>query len=130
MLNLNFLLNYSDWGIFFLRLIVATIFIYHGWPKLKNQNKFWILPAGGAVVIGLIECLSGLGLVLGIMTQLAALLLCLVMLGAIIAKKFTWHVPFSSSSGGGWEFDLILLSANIVILVTGGGVINLSYFFH
>lgn len=130
MFNLSSLLNYSDWGIFFLRLVVAVIFIYHGWPKLKIRDKFWVLPAGGAVVVGLIEVLSGAGLILGVATQAAALVLCFIMFGAITAKKFSWHVAFSSHSATGWELDLILLAANLVVLVTGGGIIGLSYFLY
>jgi len=48
------------------------------------------------------------------------------MIGAIWMKVTKWHVPFSAMDKIGWEFDLILLAANIVILVNGGGAIGIQ----
>ena len=59
------------------------------------------------------------GLIFGIYTQVAALLLAIVMIGAIKMKAMRWHVPFIGMTNTGWEFDLILLAANIAILLTG-----------
>ena len=77
------------------------------------------------VVLGLVELLAGIGIILGFYTQLAALLLAIIMLGAIFVKKMKWRVSFAAMDKTGWEFDLILLAANIAILLTGGGSINI-----
>jgi len=74
-------------------------------------------------MLGAVEFLSSVGLILGLYTQLAALLLAIVMLGAIGFKVMKWKVSFSATDKTGWEFDLILLAANIAILFSGGGVI-------
>ena len=110
------LVQYSDFGWLFLRLAVGLIFIYHGWPKIKNYKQMTMLPGGviGALVLGLVESLSAIGLIIGFYTQIAALLLSIVMLGAIYYKIFVWKKKFSEP--GGWEIDLILLAANLVIL--------------
>lgn len=109
-------------GLFILRLAVGIIFIKHGWPKMKNPEgvassmgwKSWRV-----AFLGFVECLSGLALILGFQVQIAALLLSIVMLGAIYYKIFKWHAPFSGN--GGWEFDLILLASNVAIFLIGGG---------
>ncbi|OGI91347.1 hypothetical protein A3A09_01760 [Candidatus Nomurabacteria bacterium RIFCSPLOWO2_01_FULL_42_20] len=120
------LLAYNDIGLFLLRLAVAVIFIYHAWPKLKNSKGMAAMvgmPAGMIFMLGAVEFLSSVGLILGLYTQLAALLLAIVMLGAIGFKVMKWKVSFSATDKTGWEFDLILLAANIAILFSGGGVI-------
>jgi len=58
---------------------------------------------------------------LGILTQLAAIGLILLMLGAIQKKIFVWKIGFWGGRAYGWHYDLMLLVMNLVILVTGGG---------
>ena len=107
-------------SLFILRLAVAIIFIYHGLPKITKAKKM----SGGmgfspttVLIIGLVECLSSLGLVFGIFIKLSALLLALVMIGATYMKIIKWHIPFSARDKMGWEFDFILLAASIVIFL-------------
>lgn len=123
------LIQYNDIGLFILRLAVAVVFIYHALPKLKNaggMGQMMGMPAGMVFLLGAVELLSSAGLALGVYTQLAALLLGLVMIGAIYFKTAKWSVPFAAMDKTGWEFDLILLAANIVILVNGGGAIGIQ----
>ena len=115
------LIQYNDIGLLVLRLSVAAIFIYHAMPKLKNAKAF--APMIGTTtemifILGAVELLAPIGLILGIYTQLSALLLGIIMLGAIYFKTIKWSVPFAAMDKTGWEFDLILLAANIVILVS------------
>ncbi len=122
------LLQYNDLGLFILRLAIAVIFLYHGLPKLKKakamaQGMGWKTEM--VFILGLVEVLSSIGLILGIYMQLAALLLIIVMIGAIKLKTMKWGVPFSANDKMGWEFDLILLAANMVILLGGGGSIGI-----
>ena len=112
-----------------LRLAVAGIFIYHALPKLKNAKAMaqgMGAPTGMILLLGAVEFLSSLGLIFGVYAQLSALLLGVVMLGAIKMKTIKWHVPFMGMTNTGWEFDLILLAANIAILLTGGGAIGIQ----
>lgn len=51
----------------------------------------------------------------------AATLLAIVMLGATYYKVFKWKMKFSMRTSTGWEFDLILLAANIAIFFVGIG---------
>lgn len=123
------LLDYNNIGLLVLRLAVAVIFIYHAMPKLKGakmMSQAMGMPAGMIFMLGAVELLSSVGLVLGIYMQLAALLLGIVMIGAIYFKMMKWHMPFAAMDKTGWEFDLILLAANIAILLGGGGSIGIQ----
>jgi len=56
-----------------------------------------------------------------VLTQLAALGLILIMLGAIQKKIFVWHTGFWGKGGQGWHYDLMLVLMNLVIIFTNGG---------
>jgi len=123
------LTQYNDVGLLVLRLAVAIIFIYHAMPKLKNAKgmaQMVGMPAGMILMLGMVELVASLGLIFGFYVQLAALLLGVVMVGAIGMKMMKWHVPFAAMDKTGWEFDLILLAANIILLVNGGGAIGMQ----
>lgn len=118
------MLSSPDLGLFVLRIAVAAVFIYHGLPKLK---KFKMMaqgmgfPASFVLLLGLTETVSSLGLIFGYGVRLAAALLAIVMIGAIYFKTQKWHIPFAAQDKTGWEFDLILLAANVAIVLTDGG---------
>lgn len=123
------LTQYDNIGFLILRLAVAIIFIYHAMPKLKNAKgmaQMIGMPAGMIFMLGAVELMSSLGMVFGIYTQLAAALLAVVMIGAIYFKTAKWHISFAAMDKTGWEFDLILLAANIAILLGGGGSIGIQ----
>lgn len=122
------LLQYSDAGWLILRIAVGAVFIYHAMPKLKNPKGMAVgmgMPqmAWFPAVLGLVELLSAIGLIFGIWIQLAALLLAIVMVGATVMKIGKWHVPFSAMDKMGWEFDLVLFSAAVAVLLGGGGTL-------
>ncbi|MBI2056167.1 MAG: DoxX family protein [Candidatus Sungbacteria bacterium] len=121
--------QFSDITFLILRLVIAVIFVYHALPKLTNakgMSQMMGMPAGMIFVLGLVESISSLGLIFGVYIQIAAFLLAMVMVGAIYFKMVKWHVPFAAMDKTGWEFDLILLAANIFILVNGGGAIGIQ----
>jgi len=122
------LLQYNDLGLFLLRIAIAIIFLYHGLPKLtkfKEMSQMIGMPAGMIFMLGLVETLASLGIVFGVYIQLSALLLAVVMVGAIGMKMMKWGVPFATSDKVGWEFDFILFFASVTILLGGGGLIGL-----
>ena len=126
LLELN---QFSDISFLVLRLVIAAIFIYHAMPKLKGakmMSQAMGMPAGMIFMLGGIEFLSSLGMIFGVYVQVAAFLLAMVMIGAIYFKTAKWHIPFGAMDKTGWEFDLILLAANIILLVNGGGAIGIQ----
>lgn len=120
------LLGFSDLGLFVLRLALAIIFIYHSLPKLKNPKAMAQgigLPGWFIAVLGFSEFVSSIGLILGIYTQVAALILAIVMVGALYFKIVKWKAPFSAHDKLGWEYDIILVAACIALLLLGSGSI-------
>lgn len=111
---LEFFNAYSGWGMWFLQFAVGIIFIYHGWPKMKNFKKFFGI---GGTFHGLIEIVAAVALISGMYLREAGLALAVIMLGAIWFKKFKWNTPFSSMSTTGWEYDFVLLAANLYFLL-------------
>jgi putative oxidoreductase len=62
-----------------------------------------------------------LGVAVGVLTQLAAFGLILIMLGAIQKKIFAWHTGFWGEKAYGWHYDLMFVLMNLVIAFTNGG---------
>jgi putative oxidoreductase len=79
------------------------------------------LSPGLTRILGLSEMAAALGVGLGVLTQVAALALILIMLGAIQKKVSEWHIGFWGDKTYGWHYDLTYLVASLVILTTGGG---------
>ncbi len=118
------LLRYSDLALLLLRLVVAVVFFASGLSHLKDpiarSKSIGVSPAftrflGGAEVLG------SIGVAVGVLIQVAAIGLILIMLGAIQKKVFLWKTGFWGERGYGWHYDLMLVVMNLVILVTGGG---------
>ena len=111
-----------------MRAAVGVIFIVHGFGKFGNPGfGGWIssmgIPAEMQIPIALAEFVPGVLLLIGVLTRISASLISIVMLGAIFLVKGA-----SSLTGEhGYELDLILLAACLVVIVAGPGRISLSY---
>ena len=120
--------GFTDTSLLLLRLMVGIVFITSGWSHLSNpsqRSKDIGMSKGFTAFLGAAEVAGGLGVTFGILTQLAAIGLILVMLGAIRKKVFVWRIGFWGPSGtNGWSYETMLIVMNLVILTTGGG--NLS----
>ena len=82
-----------------------------------------VLPPEMQIPIALAETVPGILLLIGVFTRLSASLLSIVMLGAI------FYVKQADSLTGerGFELDLILLAACLVVMVAGPGRISISH---
>jgi len=118
--------NLTDLGVLVLRLAIAAVFLVHGnykWAMWKMQPTPE-LPAPMLKILRLLsicEPLGGVAMVLGFLTQLAALGLGIIMVGAIYTKRNKMKVPFAQQRSVGWEFDLILLAACVLLFFSGAG---------
>jgi putative oxidoreductase len=118
------LVRFADLGLVLLRLMLGVIFISSGWNDLKDpeaRSKSIGMSKGFTIFLGIAEFAGGLGVIFGVLTQLAAIVLILVMLGAIQKKIFVWHTGFWGEKASGWHYDLMLVVMSLVILFTGGG---------
>lgn len=117
--------RFTDLALLLLRVMVGIVFITSGWNHLKEpgaRSKDIGMSKGFTIFLGAAEIAGGLGVVFGVLTQLAALGLILVMLGAIQKKIFVWRTGFWGESGtNGWSYDTMLVVMNLVIVTTAGG---------
>lgn len=116
------LTRFADLGVLLLRLMVALVFVTSGVNHTKDparRGQSIGMSKGFTAFLGVAEICGGLSVAFGVLTQLAAIGLILVMLGAIQKKIFVWHIKFWADNG--WNYDLILLVMNVVILLTAGG---------
>lgn len=107
-----------------MRLLVGWIFIWSGSSHVKDpveRGKSIGMSPGFTRLLGVAEVVGGLGVALGVLPQLAALGLILIMFGAIQRKLFVWHTGFWGKGSDGWHYDLLLVTMNLVIATTGGG---------
>jgi putative oxidoreductase len=118
------LAQFTDLSLLLMRLMVAAVFIASGWNHAKDPKGrargLGVSPSF-ALFVGVAEIAGGLGLTFGVLTQLAAMGLILIMLGAIHKKIFVWHTGFWGEKSSGWHYDLMLVVMNVVIICTGGG---------
>jgi putative oxidoreductase len=124
MLEIPGALVFSDWSLFLLRVMVAIVFGSSGFLHLKSPQeraKSLGMSVGFTVFLGAAELAAAIALVVGFLTQWAAIGLILVMLGAIYMKVVKWKTGFWGEKSMGWHYDLIFVIMNLVILCTAGG---------
>lgn len=100
------LLDWQFYGPTLLRLALGAIVLAHGWQKLSGDKT---------QLAGWVEFLGGILLVIGLWTQLAALILAIEFL--VIIFWIQRGKPFI----GGREFDFLILFTLLSILVLGPG---------
>jgi putative oxidoreductase len=118
------LARFSDLGFLLLRLMVGVVFVSSGWNHLKDpetRSKSIGMSKGFTIFLGGAEVAGSLGVMFGVLTQLAAFGLILIMLGAIQKKILVWHTGFWGEKSYGWHYDLMFVVMNLVIMFTGGG---------
>lgn len=113
-----------------LRLAVGVLFIVHGLPKLgagRKGGEQWMksmgMPAGMVLFGGIAETFGGLGLMLGLLTPIVALLAALWMLST------TWFQisKLKKKYVSGWELDTTLLLAALAVAALGAGALSLDH---
>jgi putative oxidoreductase len=112
------------WALLLMRWMVSAIFLTSGWDhvtKTDQRAKDIGMSVAFTKFLGIAELAGGLGLVFGVLTQLAALGLILLMAGAIYKKIAVWHTGFWGDKSSGWHYDLMIVIMNLVIAATDGG---------
>jgi putative oxidoreductase len=121
-----------SYGLLLLRVVVGGTMFAHGsqkafgWfggPGIEGTAEFlgklgFRVPALMALAVVLAECGGGLLFAVGFLTPLAALGIAVVMLNAIATVHFSngfWN------GGGGYEFNLTLLTVAVALAATGPG---------
>jgi len=114
----------TDFSLLLLRIMAGATYADSGYNTLRDtdaRSRSIGMSRNFAVFLGVAELAGGVGLILGVLQQLAAIGLILIMLGAIQKKIFVWKTGFWGKDGRGWSYDLTLVSMLLVILATDGG---------
>lgn len=113
-----------------LRLTVGVTFIVHGFGKFGNEgfvgwmSSFGISPEF-AFIIALGEFIPGILLVAGVLSRISAGIIAIIMLSAmIVVRGFASFAGMGDESG--YEHDLVLFAAALLIAVTGPGRLALA----
>jgi len=128
------LAQFTDIALLLLRFMIGIVFLTSGYHHLKDpaaRSKDIGMSKSFTIFLGAAESAGALGVISGVLAQLAAIGLILIMFGAIQKKIFTWHTGFWGKSGtAGWSYDTMLIVMNLVIVTTGGGSLSLTHFIH
>ena len=119
--------KFHDITHFGIRISIGTIFIVHGLGKFDPGFVGFLnqigLPAEMQLLIALAEFVSGILLIMGVLTRISASVLSIIMLGAIFHVKHAAHL----TGQGGYEFELVILAGVLTIIVAGPGRVSLSH---
>jgi putative oxidoreductase len=124
------LARFTDLGLLLLRLMIGLVFVTSGYGDLKDPTgraKSIGMSKAFTVFLGIAEVAGSLGVAFGVLTQLAAFGLILIMFGAIQKKIFTWHIGFWGEKGSGWHYELMFVLMNLLVAFTNGGSYVLMY---
>jgi putative oxidoreductase len=77
------------------------------------------------VFLGAAEFAGTMGLATGVLAQWAAAGLILLMLGAIYKKAVVWKTGFWGEKSSGWNYEVLLITMNLVIVTIGPGKFSL-----
>jgi putative oxidoreductase len=108
------LAGFTDYALLLMRVMAGAIYADSGYNDLRDpdaRSRSIGMSKSFIVFLAVAEVAGGLGLILGVLQQLAAIGLILIMLGAIQKKIFVWKTGFWGK----------LISMLLVILATDGG---------
>ena len=124
--------HFSDVALLALRIALGAVFLTHGLGKRKmwSMQPSAQLPAGmlrNLRILSIAEPAGGLGVLVGFLTQLAALGLVVAMLGALQFLITQVHRKFKGDNVAGWEFEFMLLIVALALAILGGGKYALDH---
>ena len=126
---MTFLKKLEPFTLLLLRLGLALVFIYHGYPKLFGEKERIIeafqaigLPTFVVYLTGAIEFFGGIALALGLLTPIAGVFLLLDMVAAMWKYNFNEGIYAVRE----YELPLILGLACLALAVMGSGPVSLD----
>ncbi|HEY1482489.1 MAG TPA: DoxX family protein [Candidatus Acidoferrum sp.] len=126
---MKFLNRLQPMGLLALRVALAIVFVYHGYPKLVHSNpemqQFFIdhgLPGYFVAVAGVLETFGGFLFLIGLFTRPVALLLATEMVVAIWKVKGVHGALVVRD----FEFEMTLCAACIALATVGAGLASID----
>jgi putative oxidoreductase len=136
----------GDWAIAIARIVLGVVFFAHGaqmalgWfggaglrstVRVFRENLH--IPAPLAMLAIAAEFLGGLGLVVGLLSRLAALGIAGVMMVALAAVhwKFGFFMNwFGDKKGHGIEYHVLVLALALTVIIKGAGAFSVDQFLY
>ena len=134
--------THADWVVGIARILLGIIFFGHGaqkmlgWyggPGLANSVRAFTehlhLPSTLAFLVIAGELFSGIGLIVGLFSRIAALVIALTMMGAIATVHFRFGLFlnwFGNQKGHGIEYHLLAIALALVVVVKGAGAFSVD----
>ena len=131
-----------DWTLTAIRVILGVVFFAHGAQKtlgwfggaglketLRTMHEVLHLPVPLAFLAVMSEFLGGAGLIVGLLSRVAAIGVCVTMLSAIVmvhGRHGLFMDWLGDRKGHGIEFHLLAIALAIVIVVRGSGAASLD----
>jgi putative oxidoreductase len=138
--------THTDWVVGIARIVLGIIFFAHGAQKLlgwyggpglarsmRTFTEHLHLPSTLAFLVIAGEFLSGIGLIVGLFSRIAALVIALTMVGAVATVHFRFGLFlnwFGDQEGHGIEYHLLAIALALVVVVKGAGAFSLDHLVH
>jgi putative oxidoreductase len=135
--------THADWVVGVGRIVLGIIFFGHGAQKMlgwyggpglassmRTFTEHLHLPSALAFLVIAGELFAGIGLVVGLFSRIAALIIALTMVGAIATVHFRFGLFlnwFGSQQGHGIEYHLLAIVLALVVVVQGAGAFSLDH---
>jgi len=119
--------TFQHTALFILRLIIAAIFAYGGYGKFFLWSADPASMGMGTAMYNLMlflsiaEPIGAVAIAVGFLTRITSLCNAIVMAGSIYIMQFQMGIGFVTPTAPGWEFNLLVLCASIVLMAFGPG---------
>ena len=132
----------GDWVVTIVRIVLGVVFFAHGAQKalgwfggagLQSTVRVFReqlrIPAPLALLSVAAEFLGGLGLIVGLLSRIAALGIAVVMIVALVAVhgKFGFFMNwYGEKQGHGIEYHILVLALALAVIIKGAGAFSLD----
>jgi putative oxidoreductase len=132
----------GDWVITIIRIVLGVVFFAHGaqmalgWfggaglqSTVRTFRENLRIPAPLAVLSVAAEFLGGLGLIVGLLSRIAAFGIAVVMSVALLVvhRKFGFFMNwFGEKQGHGIEYHVLVLALALTVIIKGAGAFSLD----
>src|ERR1700722_10657345 len=136
----------GDWVIAMVRIVLGVVFFAHGaqmalgWfggaglqGTVRTFREHLGIPAPLALLSVAAEFLGGLGLMVGLLSRVAAFGIAVVMGVALLVvhRKFGFFMNwFGEKQGHGIEYHILVLALALTVMIKGAGAFSLDQFLY
>lgn len=133
----------DDWVITIVRVVLGVVFFAHGaqmalgWfggaglqSTVRTFREHLHMPAPLALLAVAAEFLGGLGLIVGLLSRVAAFGIAAVMSVALLVvhRKFGFFMNwFGEQQGHGIEYHVLVLALAVAVMIRGAGAASLDH---